>query len=377
MKTLLATIAILICSILSLAQTSRFFTPGKSTYTSQFVPTPLDADAIMKAGAKRQAAYDQNQKYIDALIDWIYDIKAKTNDRDFHSTMDTHYKKLRSFDGKDLSLMRDQIRQVELGIKEEIDKYNSRINNPALFWEKGNEDLKNHNYSSAITNFDKAIELSQKCSGCYLNKGYAYQMLGSWTKADENYSTFIELESNNAIGYRYRGWAKYYLNDFTSSIADFNKQIELEPTGEAYYNRGSAKSELNDHYGAISDYKKAIELKPDFSMAYNNRGWSKYELKKYSEALKDINKSIELDPTNWVAFDSRQEIKFSSNDLKGCIEDCNTAISLNPKVSNSYFFRGRAYYKQGNKTKACEDWSKAGELGHKEAYEFISKYCNN
>ena len=110
-------------------------------------------------------------------------------------------------------------------------------------------------------------------------------------------------------------------------------------------------------------------------MAYNNRGWAKYELKKYSEALNDLDKAIELDSKNWAAWDSRAEVKFALNDLKGCISDCNMAISLNPKVANSFFYRGRAYYKIGNKTKACEDWSLAGESGRSEAYEYITKYC--
>jgi hypothetical protein len=44
-------------------------------------------------------------------------------------------------------------------------------------------------------------------------------------------------------------------------------------------------------------------------------------------------------------------------------------------ISNSLYFRGLAYFKQGNKTKACEDWSKSGEQGKAEAYEMIKKYC--
>ncbi len=91
--------------------------------------------------------------------------------------------------------------------------------------------------------------------------------------------------------------------------------------------------------------------------------------------MSDLNKAIELDHTNWVAFDSRQETKFALNEIEGCISDCNEAIALNPKLANSYFFRGRALYKKGKMLPACEDWSKAGELGKKEAYEYISKYC--
>lgn len=153
--------------------------------------------------------------------------------------------------------------------------------------------------------------------------------------------------------------------------------IEINPNDYyGYFERARSKSELGDFNGSILDNTKAIELKPDYSMAYNNRGWGKFELKKYSEALLDLNQSLLLDNNNWIAFDSRQETKFALNDLKGCIEDCNSAITINPNCANSYFFRGRAYYKSGNKVKACEDWSKAGELGKTEAYEYITKYCN-
>ena len=58
-----------------------------------------------------------------------------------------------------------------------------------------------------------------------------------------------------------------------------------------------------------------------------------------------------------------------------CLEDCNKAIELNPKADNAYLYRGRVFYKLGNKIKACEDWSKSGELGNEEAYKFISQYC--
>ena len=111
-------------------------------------------------------------------------------------------------------------------------------------------------------------------------------------------------------------------------------------------------------------------------MAYNNRGWSNFKLKKYNEALNDVNMAIELDDNNSVAYDSKQEIEFYMNNYKDCIRDATKAIALNPKLSNSFLIRGRAYYRNGNKTKACEDWSKAGELGKTEAYDYIKKYCN-
>ena len=112
-------------------------------------------------------------------------------------------------------------------------------------------------------------------------------------------------------------------------------------------------------------------------MAYNNLAWAEFSLKKYPEALVDVNKSIELDNKNSVAFDSRAEIKFNMNDLSGCIADAEMALQLNPKMANSWLLKGRVFLQKGEKQKACESWSKAGELGKAEAYEYISKNCNN
>jgi len=340
--------------------------------------TPIDLSLLEKALDKRQETYDNNLKYVNSLIDWIYELKLKTSEKEFLEAMANYYQKLRKFDGQDLSLLGNDIRKIELEIKEEIDRYNTRLKDlPRQFWEKGNENFKKANFSEAIKDYTNLIEISPEFIQAYLQRGICYQNIGNYLSALRDFDKFIEVKNDEPYAFSSRGWVKYYLKDYIGAMADFNKQIELDKSEVAYYNRGSAKSELGDKNGAISDYNKAIEINPKFSMAYNNRGWSKYELKKYSEALADINKAIELDPKNWVAYDSRQETKFALNDIKGCIEDCNIALSLNAKVANPYLFRGKAYFKQGNKAKACEDWRKAGELGLREAYEFISKNCNN
>jgi tetratricopeptide (TPR) repeat protein len=317
-----------ICCFSLKAQINQYDQPASSNATDTYIDTYVspDWDFMMKVGEARKASYDRNIAYRDKIIDWIFNLKTKSNDKRFLSAMDNCYKQLRAMDGKDFSQFGNELDIIKQNIKEEIDKCNTRAKErPQKLWDSGNEN--------------------------------------------------VELKSEPAA-FSARGWTKYYLKDYMGALVDFNKEIELEPSApDGYYNRGSAKSELGDQNGAIIDYTKSINLNPNFSMAFNNRGWAKYELKKYSEALKDLNKAIELDPANWVAYDSRQETKFALNDLKGCIEDCNTALSLNSNISNSYFFRGRAYYKQGNKTQACADWSKSGELGNAEAYKYISKYC--
>jgi tetratricopeptide (TPR) repeat protein len=394
-------------------QVNRYDKPADAKFNNTYVSP--DYDAILKVGMEKQAHFDRNKKHIDELINWIYKLKLQTEDVSFHKQMDIYYNKLKAFNGKDLTLYDNEIQQVHDGIQLEVDNYNTHIkeeNNPNKYWQLGNESFDNGDYQSAMDNYDIVINLAPEFAAAYLYRGISHNSIGLTGAALIDYNKFIELEPDNPHGYYYRGllhhnngtysnaiadfdnyltlqpkepngyafrgWAKYYNEDYMGALADFNKQIELDDSNPiAYYNRGSAKSELNDHYGAISDYKKAIELNKTFSMAYNNMAWSKFNLKKYNDALIDANKAIELDKENHVAYDSRAEIKFNLKDYNGCIEDANTALSLNPKIANAYFLKARASYRLGHRQDACEFWSKAGELGKAEAYEYITKYCNN
>ena len=47
------------------------------------------------------------------------------------------------------------------------------------------------------------------------------------------------------------------------------------------------------------------------------------------------------------------------------IADCTEAIRLDPKYAKAYYNRGWAYGRQGDKTKAEEDFARARELGYK------------
>jgi len=49
--------------------------------------------------------------------------------------------------------------------------------------------------------------------------------------------------------------------------------------------------------------------------------------------------------------------------MKGAVDDCNKAIALDPENKNAFFLRGLAEYELGEKEKACEDFSRAIELG--------------
>jgi tetratricopeptide (TPR) repeat protein len=346
-------------------------------------------EAIHRGQLERQRESDNTFEYCRSLLNQAKDLRAKQTDKQFTDAMDYYINYLNKIyvNHQEFSDTRTRLSEVEDGILEEIRNYNARIakqNDPNVHWQSGADFYKQKDYRNAIKEFSLCQQLSPDFVPAYQYIGISYYFLGDMNASISYLDKAITLEPNAKL-YEARGWAKYNLKDFNGALADFNKQIDLDltildhtlPTNSiAYYNRGSAKSGLNDNYGAINDYKKAIDINPSFSMAYNNLGWSKFKQRNYAEAIKYLDIAIEKDPSNSIAWDSRAETKLNMGDIKGCIEDCNQALILNDKLANSYLIRGRAKYKLGKKEEACEDWSDAGQYGKKEAYDFITKYCN-
>ncbi len=169
----------------------------------------------------------------------------------------------------------------------------------------------------------------------YDNKNYDSAIV-YFTKAIEN-------DSNNAMLYVERGKAKSKLSNHREAMTDFNSAIELDTAlAVAYFKRGNCKSDLKDTRGAIKDYKQAIKFNPSYAKAYYNMAVMEIRLKNYFVAVKHYDKVIELEP----------------------------------KWAMAYYNRGIYKMKIGMQDSACEDFSKAGELGFSKAYSAIKKKCN-
>ncbi|MEO8399250.1 MAG: tetratricopeptide repeat protein, partial [Ignavibacteriaceae bacterium] len=75
------------------------------------------------------------------------------------------------------------------------------------------------------------------------------------------------------------------------------------------------------------------------------RGSAYTQLKQYTKALQDYNKAIDLAKDNKYA------------------------------LSELYYSRGSVRLFSNQKEKACNDFSKAGELGNSAAFGMIKEYC--
>jgi tetratricopeptide (TPR) repeat protein len=95
---------------------------------------------------------------------------------------------------------------------------------------------------------------------------------------------------------------------------------------------------------------------------YLSRARMYLALGKSQEAKADLKVYLENHPDDARALINRAGTRFPA-DMEGAVTDCNKAIALEPENKNAWFLRGLAHSELGSKEQACEDFSKAIDLG--------------
>ncbi len=95
----------------------------------------------------------------------------------------------------------------------------------------------------------------------FIESGNAYNDLGEYSKAIIEYSKAIELDPSYATAYYFRGSAYHDMLDHPSAISDYSKAIEKDQEYTlAYVFRGQAYRQIGEYEKAQQDYEKAASL---------------------------------------------------------------------------------------------------------------------
>ncbi len=95
----------------------------------------------------------------------------------------------------------------------------------------------------------------------YRKRADASLSKGDFTGAISDYDKAVELKADYSIAFLNRGKARYSLREFDKAMEDFNKTIAIDPnSAAAYYNRGSSLETAGKLDEAAADYKKALSL---------------------------------------------------------------------------------------------------------------------
>ena len=100
----------------------------------------------------------------------------------------------------------------------------------------------------------------------FLYPDFHFSRKKDYSKAINNFTKAIELKEDFADAYYHRGQAYAKESKYEDAIDDFSKAIEIDPEfKDAYFQRGNVFFERGFKERARDDYEKIIEL--DFEIA--------------------------------------------------------------------------------------------------------------
>lgn len=131
---------------------------------------------------------------------------------------------------------------------------------------KGQIELLNKNFATAIEHFDAAIKYNPNDGAAYNDRALCMIESGIIEEAFYYFDKGIEVEPDYATIYHNKGWLLNNIGRHTEAIEYFKKALELEPNRPVTYeNLADALLNLYDYKGALEAYKKVLVLlKPDY-----------------------------------------------------------------------------------------------------------------
>jgi tetratricopeptide (TPR) repeat protein len=191
----------------------------------------------------------------------------------------------------------------------------------------------------------------------------------------------VLIKSNNnkekALGYFIKGMsqAQAQAQEFSSAISNYSKAISLDPTNIFYYlNRSVVQSEMINYIANIENSIPKLNLEGNVVSSRNAINRHVYD---YREAINDLNKIESLNPDFAYLHYNRGNLLCLSDKMPEAIEAYTKAIKRYPYFAEAYFNRGLVSIYLRDTEKGCIDISKSGEMGIKDAYPIIKRYCLN
>lgn len=118
----------------------------------------------------------------------------------------------------------------------------------------------NKEYQKSINKL-KSIETKHpNAPGVHMWKGWNYQKLGKYAKAEESFKKLLELKEGDKAAHEGLGWTYYEQNKFEKAIQSFNKAKGPESDAELYKGLGLSHFQLNHYDKTIENIEKAKDM---------------------------------------------------------------------------------------------------------------------
>ncbi|KAI5203537.1 hypothetical protein AUEXF2481DRAFT_370814 [Aureobasidium subglaciale EXF-2481] len=218
----------------------------------------------------------------------------------------------------------------------------------------------------------ESADLSEKSGKWWLRKG----LLAMEKKTGEGYNEAADafdaaieagdLGDNEAFAYNMRGTFKY-LRGETDAIEDLNKSIELDVAlTQSYVKRASMHLEAGRREEAAQDFEDAISQNDKDPDVYYHRAQLNFILGDFGEAAKDYQKSIDLDSAFIFSHIQLGVTQYKMGSIASSMATFRRCIKNFETVPDVYNYYGELLLDQQKYQEAITKFETAVELEQKE-----------
>lgn len=188
-----------------------------------------------------------------------------------------------------------------------------------------------------------------------------YILFKDYWDADKWLSMATAWQPENVLYWYYLGRTKYNENSFQNAVDIFNKCLLMHPGDvRTEYNLGLSYAGLGRDDDAITAYEKAIKWQHDAirkdPQPYLDLGILMLTLGHPDQAVVHLQEAVQLDSQNPKAHEQLGRTYEELHDLPEAELELAKAVSLAPSVPPLHFELGRIYKKEGQVTKATEEF---------------------
>lgn len=144
----------------------------------------------------------------------------------------------------------------------------------------------------AEAHFTEAINNNPNAPYAYRHRGHRRMLSGEYSGALSDFNKALQLEATDVETLINRGILYERMKNYDLAISDYSKAIELQPNSpKAYLNRGNVLYKLHEYEDALNDYNVALIYDEDYGLAYYQRGITYFRLQQHDKACEDIQKA--------------------------------------------------------------------------------------
>jgi predicted O-linked N-acetylglucosamine transferase (SPINDLY family) len=209
----------------------------------------------------------------------------------------------------------------------------SKPDDPLLLNNYGTVLLLKNDFSNAITNFKKVIEIRPELYQSYYNIAYAYVKLFLFDEALIYIKKYFEYDLKNCDAYNILGIIFLEKNMLDEAIYNFNRCIELRiDFVKAYNSLGLAFYKKKDFNKSIFFFETGLKFDPNFNILYFNLAESYAENNEYMQAIKNVKIFLEKEPNHFKGLLLLGTCLVNAGKILEGVEILKSSILLSPNI---------------------------------------------